>query len=85
VKNGLYGDCNFCSQRLERQLENLKVISPDHPVTVLFTSTEEDFVEFKFVDTENGVLEWTYWIWYPFEEEERKELRRSCNIRHSHY
>jgi hypothetical protein len=77
MKRGFIGKCNFCGQRLERQLENLKVLSPDHPVTVLFTSLGDDFVEFRFVDTENGMSEWTYWFWYEFSEEERKELGSS--------
>jgi hypothetical protein len=58
-------------------LENWKALSPDHPVSVLFTSIGADLVEFKFVDMEDGMSEWTYWSWYMFSEEERKELGSS--------
>jgi hypothetical protein len=77
VKDTFFGDCNFCNQRLERQLENWKALSPDHPVSVLFTSAGLGFVEFKFVDTEDGMSEWTYRFWYELSEEERKELGSS--------
>ncbi|KAF7762316.1 hypothetical protein Agabi119p4_8909 [Agaricus bisporus var. burnettii] len=66
--------CNFCCQRLERQLEDWKARSPDHPVDVLFTSTGMCFVEFHFVDPEDGMSEWTYWLVHEFSEEEREEL-----------
>jgi hypothetical protein len=71
---GFLDKCNFCRQRLERQLENWKALSPEYPVSVLFTSTRASFVEFKFVDTEDGMSEWTYWIWHKFSAEKRKEL-----------
>jgi hypothetical protein len=62
---------------LERQLEHWKALFPDHPVSVLLTSTGARLVEFKFVDTEDGMSEWTYRIWYELSEEERKELESS--------
>jgi hypothetical protein len=55
-------------------LENWKALSPDLPVWVLFTSAGTSAVEFKFVDAEDGMSEWTYWFWHKFSEEERKEL-----------
>jgi hypothetical protein len=55
-------------------LENWKALSPDHPVLVLFTSSGVGLVEFKFIDMEDEMLEWTYWIWHEFLERERKEL-----------
>jgi hypothetical protein len=66
--------CEFCCERLERQLENWKALYPDRPVLVLFTSTAVSAIEFKFVDPEDGMSEWTYWIWYVFSEAERKKL-----------
>jgi hypothetical protein len=69
--------CEFCCERLERQLENLRAFSPDHPVSVLFTSTPVSPIKFKFVDTEDGMSEWTYWLWHKFSEEERKSLGSS--------
>lgn len=68
------GHCDFCFKRLERQLENWQTKAPDHPVLVLFTSTGECSVQFKFVDQEGGVSEWTYWLVHKFTEEKRKEL-----------
>jgi hypothetical protein len=68
--------CNFCRQRLERQLKNRKALSPDLPVSVLFTSVGVGVVQFKFVDTEDGMSEWTYWLWSKFAEKERKKIRK---------
>jgi hypothetical protein len=72
--SGYIGKCKFCCQRLQQQLENWKALSPDHPVSVLFTSVRASFVEFQFVDTEDGMSEWTYWIWHVFPDEDRKKL-----------
>jgi hypothetical protein len=66
--------CNFCCQRLEDQLENWKTLFPDHLVSVLFTSVGIGFVEFQFIDPEDGVSEWTYWLVHESEEEECKKL-----------
>ncbi|KAF7763909.1 hypothetical protein Agabi119p4_8446 [Agaricus bisporus var. burnettii] len=66
--------CNFCCERFERQMGNLKTRSPNHVVTVLFTSTGDCFVEFQFVDLDDGISEWTYWVWIRFSLEERKKL-----------
>jgi hypothetical protein len=66
--------CNFCSQRLQQQLKSWEALSPDHTISVLFTSALRSAVEFKFVDTEDGMSEWTYWFWHEFDEEERKTL-----------
>jgi hypothetical protein len=77
LKKDFIGEYIFCSQRLERQLENWKAVSPDHPVSVLFTSTGSHLVEFKFVDTKDGMSEWTYWFWHWFSKKERKELGSS--------
>ncbi|KAF7761966.1 hypothetical protein Agabi119p4_9958 [Agaricus bisporus var. burnettii] len=66
--------CRSCCQRLEAQLEKWKTRYPDHLVTVLFTSTYTYFVEFQFVDPDDGVSEWTYWFVYEIEEEERRKL-----------
>jgi hypothetical protein len=74
AKEGLPNECNFCRLRLERQLGNYKTLSPDHPVSVLFTSAGASFIEFKFVDTEDGMSEWTYCFWHKFSKKERKEL-----------
>jgi hypothetical protein len=67
-------DVIFCCQRLKRQLEHWKVRFHDDLVTVLFTSAGTSFVEFKFVDPENGVSEWIYWLVHYFTGERRKEL-----------
>jgi hypothetical protein len=56
------GGCNFCCQRLERQLNSWKARFPEHPVSVLITSARVGFVELQFVDTEDGMSEWTYWF-----------------------
>jgi hypothetical protein len=66
--------CDFCRKRLERQLENFKAVSPDHPVLVLFTSAQISAIEFKFVDAEDGMSEWTYWLWHKFSKKERRKL-----------
>jgi hypothetical protein len=40
----------------------------------MFTSARICAIEFKLVDAEDGMSEWTYWFWHVFEEEERKKL-----------
>jgi hypothetical protein len=72
-----YQRCNFCCQQLEQQLENWKTFSPDHPVSVLFTSAQISAIEFKFINVQDDMSEWTYWIWHRFLEKERKELGSS--------
>jgi hypothetical protein len=67
-------ECSFCCQRLEHQLDNWKSQFPDYMVSVLFTSVGIGFVEFKFIDLEDDVSEWTYWFVHEFLEEERREL-----------
>jgi hypothetical protein len=66
--------CSFCFQRLERQLENWITRSPDCPVTIMFTSADECCVEVRFVDPEDEVSEWTYWLWIWLPLEEREKL-----------
>jgi hypothetical protein len=66
--------CKFCGERLEHQLENWQTRCPDHPVLVLFTSAGTCFIEFQFVDPEDGVSEWTYWLVHEFDEEKRRKL-----------
>ncbi|KAF7761575.1 hypothetical protein Agabi119p4_9567 [Agaricus bisporus var. burnettii] len=67
-------ECDPCCQRLEQQLESWKMRSPDYPVTVLFTSTETCFIEFQFIDPDDQVSEWTYWLAYFITEKERRIL-----------
>jgi hypothetical protein len=64
----------ICCKWLEWQLENWKALYPDCLVLVLFTSTAVSAIKFKFVDLEDGMLEWTYWIWYVLLEAEHKKL-----------
>jgi hypothetical protein len=72
--SGHSDQCFFCFPRLERQLESWKALSPDYLVSVLFTSAETCAIEFKFVDAEDGMSEWTYWLWHEFSKKERKKL-----------
>jgi hypothetical protein len=67
-----HGNCD-CFHRLERQLESWQTQSPNHEVSILFTSTKECCVEFRFVDPKDGISEWTYWFWcdIPFKEREK--------------
>ncbi|KAF7763457.1 hypothetical protein Agabi119p4_7994 [Agaricus bisporus var. burnettii] len=69
---GQYG-CYRCEQRLDDQLEDWKTQFPDHPVLVVFNSTGHCCVEFRFVDPEDGMSEWTYWFWCYLSAEERKK------------
>jgi hypothetical protein len=57
-------DCHFCFKRFHCQLKSMQIQSPDHTVAILFTSTEMCCVEFRFVDLEDGMSEWTYSFWY---------------------
>jgi hypothetical protein len=66
--------CDFCCQRLERQIESWQLRSLDHLVSVLFTSTGTCFVEFQFVDPEDGDSEWTYRFVHTFSKEEHRDL-----------
>ncbi|EKM75091.1 hypothetical protein AGABI1DRAFT_109631 [Agaricus bisporus var. burnettii JB137-S8] len=66
--------CPSCLKRLKQQLVDCKTRSPDHLVTILFTSTGTCFVEFQFIDLDDGVSEWTYWFLYELSEEERRIL-----------
>jgi hypothetical protein len=69
----LWRDCRFCLERFKDQLERRKVLSPDHIVSILFTSTGSCCVEFHFVDPDDGISEWTYWFWIVLSPEERKK------------
>jgi hypothetical protein len=71
---GESGVCEFCCDRFGQQLEACKTRSPGHLVPVLFTSAGLCFVEFRFIDPEDGMSEWTYWILRDFFEEEDMEL-----------
>ncbi|XP_006464109.1 hypothetical protein AGABI2DRAFT_180194 [Agaricus bisporus var. bisporus H97] len=71
---GISSQCRACCIRLKRQLEGWKRRSPDHLTTVLFTSTGKSFLEFQFVDPDDGVSEWTYWIVYKMLKQERIKL-----------
>ncbi|KAF7763450.1 hypothetical protein Agabi119p4_7987 [Agaricus bisporus var. burnettii] len=67
-------DCNFCYRRLKRQFRGLKIHSPDHTVTVLFTYAGDCCVELRFVDLDDAISEWTYWYWIKLSPKERKKL-----------
>ncbi|EKM76688.1 hypothetical protein AGABI1DRAFT_130983 [Agaricus bisporus var. burnettii JB137-S8] len=73
-RTDVWNVCNFCQQRLERQVKSIKTRSPGHTVTVLFTYTGDCCVELRFVDPDDGISEWTYWVWIKLSPEERKEL-----------
>jgi hypothetical protein len=47
---------------------------PDHPVTIMFTSATDSCVEVPFVDLEDGMSDWTYWLWIELSWKERKQL-----------
>jgi hypothetical protein len=63
-----------CFQRLEQQLESWQTQFPNYEVPILFTSTTECCVEFRFVDPKDGISEWTYWFWYDIPFEKRKQF-----------
>ncbi|KAF7783401.1 hypothetical protein Agabi119p4_1425 [Agaricus bisporus var. burnettii] len=65
--------CTFCYERFERQLRNWKTHSPQYTAVVLFTFTGNCCVEFRFIDPNDGISEWTYWFWCYLEWEERKK------------
>ncbi|XP_006463209.1 hypothetical protein AGABI2DRAFT_120032 [Agaricus bisporus var. bisporus H97] len=67
-------DCIICYQRFEHQFQSSQTHSPNHTVTVMFTSTGKSCVEFRFVDPDDGISEWQYWYWIEFSPEERKKL-----------
>ncbi|EKM76826.1 hypothetical protein AGABI1DRAFT_108471 [Agaricus bisporus var. burnettii JB137-S8] len=71
---GVFDSCDFCLQRLERQLDACKTRFSDLLATFLFTSTDKSFVEFRFIDPDDGVSEWTYRLVYYILEEERRRL-----------
>jgi hypothetical protein len=77
IVDGLGRKCIFCCRGLERQLKWWKTQFPDHPVSVLFTSAGISFVEFQFVDPEDGMSEWTYWLVHWFSQAERRKLGSS--------
>ncbi|XP_006464110.1 hypothetical protein AGABI2DRAFT_120893 [Agaricus bisporus var. bisporus H97] len=66
--------CHACHTRLERQLEDWKSRHPDHPTIILFTSANRSFVEFQFIDPDDGVSEWTHWLVYEFSQYEGRKL-----------
>jgi hypothetical protein len=66
--------CSFCFRRLRRQLESWITRSPDHLVTIMFTSAGECCVEIRFVGLGDDVSEWTYWLWIKFSLGERERL-----------
>jgi hypothetical protein len=68
------GDCTFCFQRFECQLETLTNRHPDHAAVIMFTSALQNCVELRFVDPEDDVSEWTWWVWIRLSSSERKEL-----------
>ncbi|XP_006463146.1 hypothetical protein AGABI2DRAFT_144529 [Agaricus bisporus var. bisporus H97] len=65
--------CFSCMGLFERHLKNWKTRAPDHVIPTLFTSTGWCCVEFRFVDPDDGVSEWTYWFWVKVSLEERKK------------
>ncbi|XP_006454945.1 hypothetical protein AGABI2DRAFT_176303 [Agaricus bisporus var. bisporus H97] len=71
-KTSSYG-CNFCYKWFKRQLASLQTHSPEHMVTVLFTCAGKCCVEFRFVDPDDGISEWTCWlsIWLTLEERKK--------------
>ncbi|KAF7762006.1 hypothetical protein Agabi119p4_9998 [Agaricus bisporus var. burnettii] len=70
----LLSACDFCRKRLEQHFDTLKSRSPDHLVSILFTSTSGSFAEFQFIDPDDGVSEWTYWFVYYIKEEDCRNL-----------
>lgn len=74
VKKAMTSTCRSCYLRLEGQLNDWQICSPDHPSTILFTSTNKSFVELQFVDPDDGESEWKYWLMYKISAEERRKL-----------
>lgn len=66
-----YSGCAFCSDRLIRLMESRKTRSPGHTVPILITSAGQCCVEFRSVDPNDAMSEWTYWIWIKLTLEER--------------
>jgi hypothetical protein len=50
------GACNYCTRRFARQFIN----NPDRLATVFVDSTQMCYVEYSFVDPDDGVSEWRY-------------------------
>jgi hypothetical protein len=69
-----HSDYCDCLRRLGQQLESWKTQSSNHDVLILFTSTMDCWVEFRFVDPKDGISEWTYWLWCKIPFEERKKF-----------
>lgn len=66
--------CPFCVARFERQLGTSIKRYPDHTAVIMFTSALQNCVELRFVDPDDGVSEWTWWVWIRLLESERKKL-----------
>jgi hypothetical protein len=66
--------CTFCSDRLTRQLKSLIARFSDYAVSIMFTSSSKCCIEVGFVDPEDGMSEWTYWLWVILGLGERMEL-----------
>lgn len=74
----LSSQCSSCCRRLERQLSDCITKSPNSLATVLFTSTVKSFIEFQFLDPDDGPSEWTYWLAYETTGEERRRLEEAA-------
>lgn len=53
-------ECDYCSRRLARHLIN----NLDRRATIFADSTEMCYVEFSFVDPDDGVSEWRYRLFH---------------------
>ncbi|XP_006463960.1 hypothetical protein AGABI2DRAFT_120767 [Agaricus bisporus var. bisporus H97] len=73
-------DCSFCRRRFGRQLRSWVNHSPDHLVPVLFTLSGKCCVEFRFVDLDDGISDWTYWLWIRLLEGERRNTSRKLTL-----
>lgn len=66
-------ECSFCLVRLKHQFKSCVTQFSNHTALILFTSTGACCVEFRFVDVEDGISEWTYRFWCRLELRERRK------------
>jgi hypothetical protein len=70
-------ECPFCFAKFERHLGASIKRDPDHAAMIMFTSALQNCVELRFIDPDDGVSEWTWWVWICLFDNGRKELGSS--------
>lgn len=58
--------CDGCTKRFFRHFEERKMQSPFESVIIFITLDSWGWVEYQYVDPENGALQWTYIFAYNF-------------------